>query len=452
MDPLEIARLQGPVRAVVPVPGSKSLSNRHLILAALASQATRLHGLLSCDDCDLLLAAMANIGVAYRVEGSTVVLHPELGDLHAHVHLGDGGTPTRFMMALAAARNMGVTEIDGSARMRERPIAEGVQLLRELGAHIEYLEAEGRLPVRVAGGEISGGNLVVGRTASSQFISAVMLIAPRLRGGVRISFSEEPTSASYIALSLAALAAAGVHAEVSYRPTPVDAHASGLAEVFIPEQVIRGGDVIIEPDASSAVYPAALAAMSGGSVVIPRLPRRSVQPDAYFFDDLALRGARVEEVEGGLRVTGRGVLRGLESNFAQAPDAAVMGMVLAACCDRPSLLTGLGTLRVKESDRIESVAAGLRALGGCVETGPDWVRVFPLPAVRDQGGCTANPVQPVVIDTVNDHRIAMAFAVLGLVRGGIAIANPRCVTKSWPEFWHTVDLLQKPASGENGTA
>jgi len=356
------------------------------------------------------------------------------------------------MMALAAARDRGVTEIDGSARMRERPIAEGVALLRALGARIEYLDAEGRLPVRVHGGTIRGGKLRIGRTASSQFISAIMLIAPRLQGGVEIEFSEEPTSASYIALSLAALAAAGVHAEVTYRPTPVGAVESGLAKIVIPEQTIAGGAVCIEPDASSAVYPVALAAMCGGSVMIPRLPRRSVQPDAYFFDDLALRGARVEEVEGGLRVTGRGVLRGLDSNFAQAPDAAVMAMVLAACCDRPSLISGLETLRVKESDRIAAVAAGLGSLGGRVETGPDWVRVFPLPAVRDQGGCTANPVQPVVIDTVNDHRIAMAFAVLGLVRGGIAIANPRCVTKSWPEFWHTVDLLQKPASGENGTA
>ncbi len=449
-DPLELAPLRSPVRAVVPVPGSKSLSNRHLVLAALASRSTRLHGLLSCDDCDRLLAAMANIGVTYHVEGSTVVLDAQPCDVHAHVHLGDGGTPTRFMIAFAAARQRGITDIDGSSRMRERPVAEGVEFLRALGARIEYLEETGRLPVRVFGGAISGGTLTVGRTASSQFISAVMLIAPRLRGGVRIRFTEEPTSASYIALSLAALAAAGVHAEVSYRPTPVDAQASGLAEIFIPEQDVRGGDVVIEPDASSAVYPAALAAMSGGSVLVPRLPRRSVQPDALFFDDLALRGARVEEVDGGVRITGRGVLRGIDSNFAQAPDAAVMAMVLAACCDRPSTLTGLGTLRVKESDRIAAVATGLGLLGGRVETGADWVRVFPLGDTRADAAAGQKVARSVVIDTVQDHRIAMAFAVLGLVRGGIAIANPRCVAKSWPEFWQVLDLLRKPASGENG--
>jgi 3-phosphoshikimate 1-carboxyvinyltransferase len=179
--------------------------------------------------------------------------------------------------------------------------------------------------------------------------------------------------------------------------------------------------------------------------VLEGLPRRSLQPDALFFNDLALRGARIEETPNGVRVRGRvqGKLRGLDSDYARAPDAAVMAMVLAAVCDTPSRITGLGTLRVKESDRIEAVAKGLRALGGVVETGDDWVRVHPLPPI-------AGELAPTVIDTVNDHRIAMAFAVLGLIRPGIAIANPRCVEKSWPRYWETLDLLRGAVPRENG--
>lgn len=276
-----------------------------------------------------------------------------------------------------------------------------------------------------------------------------MLVAPTLPEGLEIEFAEEPTSATYIQLSLGALQAAGVDAEVAYRPVEASSPDTGLASIRIRPQTIRGGTVDIEPDASSAVYPAALAAISGGEVVLEGLPRRSLQPDALFFDDLALRGARIEETPSGVRVRGRRAgrapskLRGLDSDYARAPDAAVMAMVLAAVCDTPSRITGLGTLRVKESDRIDAVAKGLRALGGVVETGHDWVRVHPLPPI-------VGALAPTVIDTVNDHRIAMAFAVLGLVRPGIAIANPRCVEKSWPRYWETLDLLRGAVPRENG--
>lgn len=465
-DPLPIEPLSHAVAADIRVPGSKSLSNRHLILAALAETPTRLCGLLVCEDCDRLLVALSALGWMSRNDGDALLLEPpgvrtendSAAELHARVNLGDGGTPTRFMMALAAAQRAGVCDIDGSARMRERPIAEGVELLRALGARIEYLEEDGRLPLRVfARGEMSGlrgGTLRVGRTASSQFVSALLLVAPTLTEGLDIEFTEEPTSASYLQLSLAALQAAGVEAEVAYRPVEATSSDTGLSRIRIRPQPIRGGTVSIEPDASSAVYPAAIAALSPkGVVTLAGLPRRSIQPDAFFFDDLALRGARVEETDRGLRVSARGTLRGIDSDYARAPDAAVMAMVLAAMCDRPSRITGLGTLRVKESDRIEAVAAGLRALGGTVETGDDWVRVHPLPPHSPQSS-------PVVIETVNDHRIAMAFAVLGFVRSRfdrpgfvrpcLEIANPSCVAKSWPGFWDMLDLLRGAVPGENG--
>ena len=448
--------------AAIRVPGSKSLSNRHLILAALARGSTRLRGLLACDDCDRLLAALDACAISHRVDGGDLIIDggADRSERDTTVNLGDGGTPTRFMLAFAAAQRGGACIIDASARMRERPVAEGVAMLRALGGEIHaenHAENHGmaeamrlpmrlpmrllmRLPMRVRGGSLRGGRIDIGATASSQFVSALMLVAPALADGIDIHFTDEPTSASYLELSLAALAAAGVNFEVVRRPVLLSAASvgGGLARITIAPQPIAGGTIDIEPDASSAVYPAAAAVLCGSTVTLEGLARHSAQPDIGFLDDLAMRGARVEVVGNATRVSAGKLLRGHDANYARMPDAAVMAMVLAACADGPSLFTGLATLRVKESDRIAAVATGLRALGATVETGDDWARIHPLPARNS----AINPAMKVAIDTVNDHRIAMAFAILGLARGGVSIANPGCVAKSWPGFWTSLDLLR----------
>lgn len=444
--------------AAIRVPGSKSLSNRHLILAALARGSTRLRGLLACDDCDRLLAALDACAISHRVDGGDLIIDggADRSERDTTVNLGDGGTPTRFMLAFAAAQRGGACIIDASARMRERPVAEGVAMLRALGGEIhaeihaendaknhgvgDHMRLPMRLPMRVRGGSLRGGRIDIGATASSQFVSALMLVAPALADGIDIHFTDEPTSASYLELSLAALAAAGVNFEVVRRPVLLSAASvgGGLARITIAPQPIAGGTIDIEPDASSAVYPAAAAVLCGSTVTLEGLARHSAQPDIGFLDDLAMRGARVEVVGNATRVSAGKSLRGHDANYARMPDAAVMAMVLAACADGPSLFTGLATLRVKESDRIAAVATGLRALGATVETGDDWARIHPLPARNS----AINPAMKVAIDTVNDHRIAMAFAILGLARGGVSIANPGCVAKSWPGFWTSLDLLR----------
>ena len=444
--------------AAIRVPGSKSLSNRHLILAALARGSTRLRGLLACDDCDRLLAALDACAISHRVDGGDLIVDggADRSERDTTVNLGDGGTPTRFMLAFAAAQRGGACIIDASARMRERPVAEGVAMLRALGGEIhaeihaendaknhgvgDHMRLPMRLPMRVRGGSLRGGRIDIGATASSQFVSALMLVAPALADGIDIHFTDEPTSASYLELSLAALAAAGVNFEVVRRPVLLSAASvgGGLARITIAPQPIAGGTIDIEPDASSAVYPAAAAVLCGSTVTLEGLARHSAQPDIGFLDDLAMRGARVEVVGNSTRVSAGKLLRGHDANYARMPDAAVMAMVLAACADGPSLFTGLATLRVKESDRIAAVATGLRALGATVETGDDWARIHPLPARNS----AINPAMKVAIDTVNDHRIAMAFAILGLARGGVSIANPGCVAKSWPGFWTSLDLLR----------
>lgn len=444
--------------AAIRVPGSKSLSNRHLILAALARGSTRLRGLLACDDCDRLLAALDACAISHRVDGGDLIIDggADRSERDTTVNLGDGGTPTRFMLAFAAAQRGGACIIDASARMRERPVAEGVAMLRALGGEIhaenhgenqgmaESMRLPMRLPMRVRGGSLRGGRIDIGATASSQFVSALMLVAPALADGIDIHFTDEPTSASYLELSLAALAAAGVNFEVVRRPVLLSAASvgGGLARITIPSQPIAGGTIDIEPDASSAVYPAAAAVLCGSTVTLEGLARHSAQPDIGFLDDLAMRGARVEVVGNSTRVSAGKSLRGHDANYARMPDAAVMAMVLAACAYGPSLFTGLATLRVKESDRIAAVATGLRALGATVETGDDWARIHPLPARNSAINPAINPAMKVAIDTVNDHRIAMAFAILGLARGGVSIANPGCVGKSWPGFWTSLDLLR----------
>jgi len=443
----------GRLAARIRVPGSKSLTNRHLVLAALADGESVLRGALRSDDCDRLCAALAAMGARFewissdtvRVEG--VAGRPRGG---ARVDLGDGGTPTRFMLAVAALAAED-SEIDGSARMRERPVGEGVDLLVALGARAAFPQGGHALPV-VIGGPLRGGAVDIGRTASSQFVSALMLVAPWMPEGLDIRFTDEPTSASYLALSLGALAAHGVDAATAFAPTALGAGAdpgSGLRSIAIAPQRVTGAEVDIEPDASSAVYPAALAALVGGEVVLEGVPRRSVQPDSFFLDDLALRGVEVSAADapdGGLacrvRAAGAAVarLRARDADYARAPDAAVMAMVLAACGDGPSRFTGLGTLRVKESDRIESVAAGLRALGARVDTGPDWATVHPLP----------DHAVSATIAAARDHRVAMAFAVLGSLRGGVSIDDPAVVEKSWPGFWEALDLLRAQVSRQNG--
>ncbi|MCX5650047.1 MAG: 3-phosphoshikimate 1-carboxyvinyltransferase [Planctomycetota bacterium] len=442
------------LRARIRVPGSKSLTNRHLVIAALADGESRLSGALRSDDCDRLVDALRAMGAEFawdaadptvlRVRG--VAGRPRAA---ARVDLGDGGTPTRFMLAVAALAS-GRTEIDGSARMRERPIDEGVDLLRAIGARAEFPRVPRALPVVIEGpreGEsLDGGGIEVGRTASSQFISALMLIAPWTARGIQVRFTDEPTSAGYIALSLAALGAHGVDAASAYGPVPIHraAPGTGLRSIRIASQTVAGADIAIEPDASSAVYPAALAAIMGGEVELVGCTRRSLQPDSWFLDDLALRGVTVEEVPSGagpsVIVRSDGALRAHDADYARAPDAAVMAMVLAACADRASRFTGLETLRVKESDRIATVAAGLRALGGRVETGDDWVLVHPLP----------ERLTPATIEASADHRIAMAFAVLGAARGGVTIDDPAVVAKSWPGFWSTLDLLAGQVCRQNG--
>jgi 3-phosphoshikimate 1-carboxyvinyltransferase len=388
---------------------------------------------LRAEDTNRLLAAIETLGGIVRPEGE--VLRLDGGDGRfpggGSIDLGAGGTPTRFMIAAAALARLPV-EIDGAPRMRARPIDEGVEFVRQLGGHVEHLDVEGRLPVLVkpAAG-LEGGALRVGKTASSQFVSAVMLVAPFTRRGVVIQFTAPPTSETYLDLTLVALTQAGV------RTTVERSEDGGLLRIEIPSQTVGSFDVEIEADASSAIYPAMLAAGQPGSrVEINGLGRQSRQPDLAALLALQSFGAKVEATDRQVVVSGPPRLHGVQLDGSAFPDAAVGLVALASIADSPSRFTGLETLRVKESDRISALAVELRKIGCEVSENLGTIGVTPRPVGHP------SPASPIRIGTWDDHRIAMSFAVIGSLIGDLEIEDPGCVAKSHPGFWEELDRLK----------
>ncbi len=435
--PRPVVRRRGPIVAAVRPPGSKSLTNRYLILAALCRGEGVLRHPLASDDTDRLLTAIETLGLIVRPEGAVVRIDGGDGRFPdgGAIDLGAGGTPTRFMIA-AATRARRAVEIDGSARMRERPVAEGVSLVEAIGGRVDWLDRPGHLPLRVQPAEpLAGGTIAVGRTASSQFVSALLLVAPTTRDGIAVRFVEPPTSPTYLELTIDALRRVGV-------PVEVGRDAEGrLASIAVPSGVVPSFDLEIEPDASSAVYPAMLAAgLPGSRIEILGLPADSAQPDAAAIDALAAFGATVERAADRVIVSSSGPLRGVDLDAADFPDAAVGLAALAAIAEGPSRFRGLHTLRVKECDRVFALATELRKLGCGIAEGHDTLEIDPVGP-----GPVAPDATPIRIRRWDDHRMAMAFAIVGTIRGGIEVEDPGCVAKSHPGFWDELDRLGEAA-------
>jgi 3-phosphoshikimate 1-carboxyvinyltransferase len=493
-DPLPIRPLTRPFDVTITPPGSKSITCRAYVLAALAEGESRIIRPLRADDTDHLLKALCTLGAEARwVSGEThdgedVLIKGVAGRFPrgGHVYLGEGGTPTRFMIACACLAAEPVV-VDASPRMRERPIAEGVEMLRQLGATIEYVEQEGRLPVRVTPSEsFRGGRMTLQRTESSQFISAVLLIAPVLPKGITCIRTGFLTSESYVDLTLQTIGRWGVVVGHSCFSVSDGTHAweNRPPETKVSFGALRATRLDIEPDASSAVYWMVAAGITpSGKTYMPLVHWPSLQPDMQSVEALNELGIDVDATEGGLGVQGPRSLRwGLDVNAINMPDASLALAVAAVQCHRPSRITGLRTLRVKETDRIAALANELRKVGCTVETGDDWIEITPPPppplpegaranrkdAGSDEparksrvdassgndpglpvgqtrrGGQDALATDPVIIETYNDHRMAMSFAVLGLARPGLSIRNPACVSKSYPTFWDDFLKLYPP--------
>ena len=420
-DAVEVRPPNAPFHAVVDVPGSKSMTNRALILAALADGESTIENALTSDDTDRMLGALRALGFAVDADAAkaTVRVVGRGGAIPAEsasLNVGASGTSARFLTGLCALGSGSYT-LDGTPRMRERPIEPLLDALRQLGAQAASALGTGCLPARVGGG-LAGGEARIDASVSSQFISALLMVAPYAERGLRLRLEGAVISRPYIDMTLQQMRRAGVEAGWEGERTLV----------VPPDGRYRAGAHVMESDASNASYFFAAAAATGGWVRVPRLPADSIQGDLGLLDVLARMGCRVRREPDAVELEGPpdGRLRAVPVDVTNIPDTAMTLAALAPFADGPLEVRGAASLRVKETDRIEAVAAELRRLGQEVETGPDWFRVSP------------RPLRPAELRTYDDHRMAMSFSVVGLRAPGVRLLDPGCVAKTFPTYWETL--------------
>ncbi len=424
--PPELAiRPRGPLAATLRVPGSKSITNRAAVCAALARGESQLLGALESDDTEAMREALRALGAAIDVDGTTWrvrgvdgrVRAPDPATLDARA----SGTTARFLTAAAQLAEKPVV-IDGSPRMRERPIEELVCTLRALGASIEILGAHGCPPVRVGGGGLRGGRATIDARRSSQFVSAVLLAAPYAREDVVIEpMGGVVVSRPYVDLTLEVMRAFG--AECGWA-------AGGRELVVAAGRHYEGCRYEIEPDASAAAYPFAAAAITGGRVCVEGIPPESLQSDFLLVDVLVKMGCTVEREPRSLTVCGPpGRLHGIDVDMNDLPDAVLALAVVALFAQGPTRIRNVPNLRIKETDRLAALERELGKLGARAQTGPDWLLIEP------------GPLHGAAIDTYSDHRMAMAFALAGLRVPGVVIRDPGCVSKTWPDYFEALERL-----------
>lgn len=432
------ARAIQPARAgldvVVPVPGSKSVTNRALLLAALADGDSLLRGALVADDTAAFVDGLRSLGFEIAEEETgRLQVHGEAGRVPASeacVWCAEAGTAARFLLALCATGH-GRYVLDASTQMRRRPMAPLLEALRAQGAAFEPPSAVS-LPVTVVAGGLSGGTATLPGNVSSQFVSALLMAAPLARAPLTVTV-DGLVSRPYVDMTLAMMAQFGVEAE-----------REGYASFRLRPAPYRALEYVVEPDASTASYFFAAAAITGGRVTVPGLRRRGgLQGDVRFVDVLEAMGCRVTERDDGLTVegprdegpreaeagTGAGTpaapapLAGLTVDMADISDTFMTLAAIAPYASSPVTITGIANVRLKESDRIAAMEDGLRRAGVRTESGPDHLRVLP------------GAPRGARIDPHGDHRIAMSFSVLGLRTPGIVVDDPSCVDKTCPSFF-----------------
>lgn len=440
------SRGTAPFDASVRPPGSKSLTNRALLLAALAAGESTLDGaLVDADDAQRMVAALRQLGAGIEIEnaehGHRIRVRGVGGrwnptsdsDGRVVLNLNNAGTATRFLAAAALLSPIPVV-IDGNERMRQRPISELSDMLRKLGATVRHLKDPGCPPIEITPPIAGRGEscLEVPTTRSSQFVSALLLVAPWLKPGLTVKLTGEITSASYIQMTLGLLERVGACVR-----TGGDMH---VIRVGPPDS---GGELgafnyDVEPDASGATY------WWGAAALCPRarcrvhgLDNSSLQGDADFTDLLARAGAIVttSSAEKWIAVMGPDELQGVMADMSDMPDAAMTMMAVASFAKGVSVLRGLKTLRVKESDRIEAMRTELAKVGVKCES-PVFGDAGAMTITPPPGGVDCRPgVPPVAFDTYDDHRIAMSLALISLRRPNITINHPACVAKTYPTYW-----------------
>lgn len=408
----------------VSIPGSKSISNRALLLAAMASGQTRIQNLLESDDTRHMLDALAALGIAvaridgeYVVEGVAGPLARQ--DLELNLDLGLAGTAYR-PLAAALTAGAGRFVLDGVPRMRERPVAPLVDGLRQLGATIDYLGAEGFPPIRVHGTGLSGGQVRMPGDISSQFLTSLLMAAPLARGPVQVEIEGEQVSKPYLAITVHLMAQFGIQV----------AHENYERFEIEPATYRSPDTLLVEGDASSASYFLAAGAIAGSGVTVFGVGEESVQGDVAFVDVLEAMGARVER--GPVSITVRpGPLKGVDVDLNPIPDAAMTAAVLALFAEGTTTIRNIYNWRVKETDRLAAMSTELRKLGATVVEGVDFISITP-----------PEQIVSAAIDTYGDHRIAMCFSLACLGGVPITINDPDCVQKTFPTYFERFESLR----------
>lgn len=424
MDTRKIDPIPHQLNASVRVPGSKSLTNRALLIAALADGKTTLQNALFSDDSRYFANTLRTLGFRVeedeaKAEMSVWGLGGKIPATSAELFIGNAGTAARFLTAFLNLGN-GDYIVDGEARMRERPIIDLLEALRPLGA---TLETESDCPpVKITASGLKGGKTQIAGNVSSQYLSALLMTAPYADNPVEIEITTELFSKPYVDMTIAIMQDFGVDIERNgYQSFKVN-----------PTQYASRNTYTIESDASAASYFFAAPAIVGGTVRVENISRKSVQGDIGFVDVLAKMGCKVDEEENAIRITHHGSLHGVDVDMSDIPDTAQTLAAIAPFASSSTRIRGIASARVKETDRVSAVCAELTKLGVKVEEYEDGMTIYPC-----------ENIQSASIGTYNDHRMAMAFSLIGLRAEGVQIENPGCVSKTFPNYFEVLEELRK---------
>jgi 3-phosphoshikimate 1-carboxyvinyltransferase len=421
-----ITPLQRPVQAHLAIPGSKSFTNRALVIAALAHGPSEVRGILRSDDSYWCIDSLKKLGVRVRVEEDVAKIEGTGGEWPVHaagLYVGAAGTSARFLPGALAVSRHGSWLLRGSRRLSERPLKPLLDALTELGADIRCLERPGHLPLSIQGRGLAGGRAHISGSVSSQFLSGLLLASPYAKEPVEIVVTDDIVQHAYVWITLDLMREFGVEVEV----------ADDFRRFHVRPQHYQGRAIQLEADASTACYFFSIAALSGGQVRVTNLTRRTRQPDVQFVEVLARMGCRVEYGDTFIEVTGAPTLKGgFSVNMKEMSDQTLTLAAVSVFADAPITVTDVAHIRHHESDRIQAACESLRRLGITVEERDDGFTVHP-----------GRP-RPACLDAYDDHRVAMSLALIGTRVPGVRILDPGCVSKTCPTYF---DLLQEIGVG-----
>lgn len=408
---------QRPIDAVVRIPGSKSITNRALVLAALAEGISTLSGVLFSDDSHWFMDGLQRLGICVEIDepGTEVRVHGVAGGppaTEAELWVELAGTAARFLLAYATL-GQGHYTIDGNARMRQRPMEDLLATLNSLGAYCYSLGPQGGLPVQVEACGLRGGATGLAGDKTSQFLSALLMVAPYADHDIELTMTTPLAATPYIDITIAMMREFGAEVQCDqYHRFRIAAGQRYQARTYQ-----------IEPDASNASYFFAAAAATGGRVRVEGISRQALQGDIAFLDVLERMGCTIRAAQNWLEVQGPPQLRGIELDMSKLPDMAITLAALAPFADRPTTIRNVALIRHHETDRIAAMTGELRKLGVQVEEYPDGLTIMP------------GSHHAATIDSHHDHRMAMGFAVAGLNIPGLRIDNAEAVGKTFPDFF-----------------